>query len=58
LSTWPVMDELDRLVDVYRARGSSSVKSRLDVLMDLERIRAPRVLLFTCYDTRCLLVTN
>src|SRR5262245_35685122 len=46
LRTWPVMDELDRLVNVYYGRESSSVKSRLDVLMDLERIRDPRVVPF------------
>jgi hypothetical protein len=41
------MDELDRLVDAYRVRASSSsVRSRLDVLMDLERIRDRRVVPF------------
>jgi hypothetical protein len=40
------MDELQRLVDVYRTRSSASVNSRLDVLMDLERIRDPRVVPF------------
>ena len=40
------MDELERLVNVYEARESSSVRSRLDVLMDLERIRDPRVVPF------------
>jgi len=40
------MDELQRLVDVYRTRSSLTVKSRLDVLMDLERIRDPRVVPF------------
>ena len=40
------MDELQRLADVYRLRASSSVKSKLDVLMDLERIRDPRVVPF------------
>ena len=40
------MDELERLVNVYRERESSSAKSRLDVLMDLERIRDPRVVPF------------
>jgi HEAT repeat protein len=37
------MDELERLVDAYRVRASSSVASKVDVLMDLERIRDPRV---------------
>jgi hypothetical protein len=40
------MDELERLVDVYRLRASASVASKLDVLMDLERIRDPRVVPF------------
>jgi len=40
------MDELQRLVNVYRTRASSSVNSRLDVLMDLERVRDPRVVPF------------
>ena len=40
------MDELERLVDAYRVRASSSVASRVDVLMDLERIRDPRIVPF------------
>jgi hypothetical protein len=40
------MDELERLVNVYRTRQSASARSKLDVLMDLERIRDPRVLPF------------
>ena len=40
------MDELQRLVSVYRARASTSSKSKLDVLMDLERVRDPRVVPF------------
>jgi hypothetical protein len=40
------MDELQRLVDIYRTRAASSVKSKLDVLMDLERVRDPRVVPF------------
>ena len=40
------MDELERLVSVYRARSSTSAKSKLDVLMDLERVRDPRVVPF------------
>jgi two-component sensor histidine kinase len=39
----PPMDELQRLVNLYRARSSTSAKSKLDVLMDLERVRDPRV---------------
>ena len=40
------MDEFERLANVYRARESASEKSRLDVLLDLERIRDPRVVPF------------
>jgi hypothetical protein len=40
------MDELQHLIDVYRARRSSSVKSKLDVLIDVERVRDPRVVPF------------
>ena len=40
------MDELERLVNVYHARAASSVRSKLDTLMDLERIRDPRVVPF------------
>ena len=40
------MDELERLAHVYRTRGSASVQSKLDVLMDLERVRDPRVVPF------------
>jgi hypothetical protein len=40
------MDELRRLVDLFRTRASSSVKSKLDVLMDLEQVRDPRVVPF------------
>jgi len=40
------MDELQRLIDVYLTRASSSVQSKLDVLMDLERVRDRRVVPF------------
>jgi hypothetical protein len=40
------MDQLQRLVDVYLTRAASSVKSKLDVLIDLERVRDPRVVPF------------
>ena len=40
------MDELQRLVDVYRTRAASSVRSKLDVLIDVERVRDPRVVPF------------
>jgi HEAT repeat protein len=40
------MDELERLVNLFRTREPSSARSKLDVLMDLERIRDPRVVPF------------
>jgi hypothetical protein len=40
------MDELERLVGVYRHRASASATSKRDVLMDLQRIRDPRVVPF------------
>ena len=40
------MNELERLITVYRARASSSAKSKLDVLMDVERIRDAGVVPF------------
>jgi hypothetical protein len=40
------MDELDRLVNLYHSRASSSVKSRLDVMFDIERVRDDRVVPF------------
>lgn len=40
------MDELERLVDAYQVHASSSVASKLNVLLDLERIRDPRVVPF------------
>jgi hypothetical protein len=40
------MDELQRLVEVYHSRASGSVNSKLDVLMDVERVRDPRVVPF------------
>lgn len=39
-------DELERLVEAYRMRASSSVASRMGVLMDFVRIRDPRVVPF------------
>jgi hypothetical protein len=41
-----VMDELQRLMGVYQARAAASVQSKLDVLMDLERVRDARVVPF------------
>ncbi len=40
------MDELERLMRVYRARASSSANSRLDVLMDIGLVRDVRVVPF------------
>jgi hypothetical protein len=40
------MDELERLVDAYRLLASSSVKSKLAVLMDLRQLDDPRVVPF------------
>src|SRR5262249_8500000 len=40
------MDELQRLVNLYSTRERASVNSKLDVLMDLERVRDPRVVPF------------
>ena len=40
------MDELQRLINVYCTRASSSARPKLDVLMDLERVRDPRVVPF------------
>ena len=40
------MDELQRLANVYRTHESSSVNSKLDVLMDLERVRDPNFVPF------------
>jgi hypothetical protein len=40
------MDELQRLVNLYGTRAALSAKSKLDVLIDLERIRDPRVVPF------------
>jgi hypothetical protein len=40
------MDELERLVGLYRTRKASSARSKLDVLIDLERVRDSRVVPF------------
>jgi hypothetical protein len=40
------MDELQRLVNLYGMRADSSANSKLDVLIDLERVRDPRVVPF------------
>jgi hypothetical protein len=40
------MDEFDQLLDMYRARPSAPALWKLDLLMDLERVRDPRILPF------------
>lgn len=40
------VDEVDRLIHAFRARGGSSTGARLDVLMDLERLTDCRVVPF------------
>ena len=40
------MDAFQRLVNVYHTRASASAKSRLDVLLDIEQLRDPRVVPF------------
>ncbi len=40
------MDEAGQLIETFRARATSSVRSKLDALMDLERLRDPRVVPF------------
>jgi HEAT repeat protein len=41
-----MMDHLERLLDAYELRASASVKSRLAVLMDIERVHDRRVVPF------------
>ena len=40
------MDEVGRLIETFRARATSSVRSKIDVLLDLERLRDARVVPF------------
>jgi hypothetical protein len=40
------MDEVAQLIETFRARAMSSARSKLDVLLDLERFEDPRVLRF------------
>ncbi len=37
------MDEVERLIEAFRARATSGAASKLDVLMDLERLRDARI---------------
>ena len=40
------MDEITRLIETYRSRGTAPEQSKLDALMDLERLRDPRIVPF------------
>jgi predicted neuraminidase len=40
------MDEAERLIEAFNARATSSVASKLDALMDLERLGDPRIVPF------------
>lgn len=40
------MDEVGRLIETFSARATSSVRSKIDVLLDLERLRDARVVPF------------
>ena len=40
------MDEVEQLIGTFRARATSGPASKLDVLMDLERLRDPRIVPF------------
>jgi hypothetical protein len=40
------MDEVDRLIETFRARATSAARSKIDVLLDLERLSDPRVVPF------------
>jgi hypothetical protein len=40
------MDEVEQLMGAFRARATSGATSKLDVLIDLERLDDPRVVLF------------
>jgi hypothetical protein len=46
LSGGSFMDELERLIKMYRGRARSCPDSKVNVLMDLERVRDPRVVPF------------
>ena len=40
------MDEFERRSEVFRAQATASLRAKLDALLDLERLRDPRVVLF------------
>jgi hypothetical protein len=40
------MDEIGQFIETFRARATSSARSKLDALLDLERFEDPRVLRF------------
>src|SRR5260221_14170778 len=40
------MDDVERLIEAFRARSTRSVLSKLDALLDLEQLDDPRILPF------------
>src|SRR5262249_39797586 len=40
------MHDAERLIEAFRARATASVRSKLDALLDLERLREPRIVPF------------
>jgi hypothetical protein len=40
------MDEVEWLIQTFQARSASSVRAKTDILLDLERLRDPRVVPF------------
>jgi hypothetical protein len=46
------MDEVERLLQAFSAHGMTSAASKLDVLMDLERLDDPRIVAFF-HQTLC-----
>jgi PBS lyase HEAT-like repeat-containing protein len=48
------MDDTELLIDTYRCQATASVRAKLDALLDLERLRDPRVvpLLLEVLDDR------
>ena len=40
------MDQVEQFIEMYRARATASVRAKLDALLDLGRLRDPRVVPF------------
>ncbi len=40
------MDEVARCIEAFQARATASVRAKLDALLDLERLRDPRIVGF------------